>query len=779
MRSLILLVALLWTTCVYAQIKFEGRILNELSEGISDANVLVVEDSSGTVTREDGRFILHFKNAGSYTLKITHVQYQPKEISILMSEQINTILEIILADRKEVLKETEIVAIRPTIVAVNRVRINTDNIQLSPVPFQDISNIIATLPSVTSNNELSTAYSVRGGSYDENLVLVNGIPVYRPFLVRSGQQEGLSFINTDLVSSVDFSAGGWSVEYDDRMASVLSAKYKQPNEFGGSAMLSLLGANAHVEGTIGKRFNYLAGIRQKRSGYLLNTLDVDGEYQTKFTDFQTFLNYRVSEKTSIDLLLALANNDYQIVPSVSTTSFGTFNQELRLDVAFAGQEEFKYQTYQAAAKLNHTISSNLTWTSMVSFATYAESETIDLEGGYRLCDVDKNLGSDTFNDCISLRGIGTLYNYSRNRLSSVLIDAESNLKYAINTSQAISGGVSYAKQVFYDYLNEYELIDSADYVSIESSILGENRTDANIFKGFIQHSINLPEWSWVYGLRLNYNTLNSQALVSPRVLMGYHPQNNQDVVFNLGVGLYNQQPFYKEFRKSDGSILTDIKGQSSLHLNLGMEYSLQWWGRPFMLTTEVYYKNLWNQIPYIIENVRQQYFPEYTAKAKSLGFEARLGGEFIPGTESWFSLGLMSAQEKIPGIDDDYVRRPTDQRFKLAFTFEDHVPGDPSLRVNLSFQYGSGLPVGPPNDLAQRNSFSGDDYTRLDIGFSKIIEFKERFIELLRLGVEINNLLGSRNAVSYTWIKDVNSQQFAIPNYLTGRLFNVVVSTSF
>jgi hypothetical protein len=283
----------------------------------------------------------------------------------------------------------------------------------------------------------------------------------------------------------------------------------------------------------------------------------------------------------------------------------------------------------------------------------------------------------------------------------------------------------------------------------------------------------------VYGVRVNHNTLNEQTLVSPRLLVDYHPATNQNMNLKFGVGLYQQQPFYKEYRNTDGTVLTDIKGQSSVHFNLGMEYSLSWWDRPFVFTSEVYYKYLWNQVPYIIENVRQQYFPEYTAIARSIGFEARLGGEFIPGTESWFSLAVMSAQEQIPGVDEDFIRRPTDQRFKLAFIFEDHIPGDPSLRVNLNFQYGSGLPVGPPNSLEQRNSFSGDDYTRLDIGFSKIITFNEKFFKFLRLGVEINNLLGNRNAVSYTWIKDVNNQQFAVPNYLTGRLFNVVVSTSF
>ncbi len=606
MRPLILLIILFGANYAVAQVKVEGTISNNSGIGIAGVNILVLQDSTGAVSSENGSFELSFSRPGNYSLQITHIQFQTKLIQLNIKSGNNEVIRILLEEKQEILEELEVVGNEPTIIAVSRVRINTRNMQLSPVPFQDISNILATLPSVTSNNELSTAYSVRGGSYDENLVLVNSIPIYRPFLVRSGQEEGLSFINTDLISTVDFSAGGWSVEYDDKMASVLVASYKQPKDFAGSAMVSLLGAKAHVEGRIGDRVSYLAGVRHKRSGYLLNTLDVEGEYQPEFTDFQTFWRVDISENTSIEALLAYANNDYQVIPTASETSFGTFNKELRLEVAVDGQQQMKYQPSQAALKLNHKLSSKLNWATWISVANYSESESIDLEGGYRLCDVDKSLGSDTFNECISIRGIGTLYNYSRNRLSAVLLDAEASLTYAINSSQTINGGISYAKQVFDDYLNEYELIDSAGFVSIESSVLGENNTEANLIKGFAQHSINLMEWSLVYGLRVNYNTLNEETLVSPRLLVDYHPATNQNMNLKFGAGLYQQQPFYKEYRNTDGTILTDIKGQSSVHFNLGMEYSLNWWDRPFSFTSEVYYKYLWNQVPYIIENVRQQ-----------------------------------------------------------------------------------------------------------------------------------------------------------------------------
>jgi hypothetical protein len=777
MRLLLFLLLITQTGVVLGQHALSGKISSAQEGGVAGVNILLLPDSIGTVSGLDGTFRLTNIRPGNYDLRISHIRYVTLLKQINLTE--NLVLDFTLEEKEDWLEELNIVGSNTQLKSVNSVKISTDNIRLAPVPFQDISNVLATLPSVTSNNELSTAYSVRGGSYDENLVLVNGIPVYRPFLVRAGQEEGLSFVNTDLVSAVEFSAGGWPVIYDDKMASVLSATYEKPTDFAGSAMASLLGAKLHLEGKMGEKLSFLAGVRHKRAAYLLNTLDVDGDYQPRFTDVQTLLTYQLSPKTKLALLYAFGRNFYSVKPSTSETSFGTFNNELRLQVAFDGQQAMKYQTNQGAIRLTHDFSSKLQWNTMISASNYQEIENIDLEGGYRLCDVDKNLGSDTFNECILTRGIGTLYDYSRNRLNAGLIDAESSLSYSVNASNHLNIGLGYSNQNFEDEINEYQLIDSADYVTPVTSILATHRTKAHLIKFFAQHTIDQNNWTIIYGARANYNTLNNYLLISPRILINHTPAANDRWHIKFGAGLYGQQPFYKEFRNNDGTIITDIKGQSSVHANLGVDYDISWWGRPFQLTTEVYYKYLWNQVPYIIENVRQQYFPNYTAIANSIGFEARLGGEFIPGTESWFSFGLMSAREKIDEIDEDFVRRPTDQRFKIAFLFEDHIPGDPTLRVNLSFQYGSGLPIGPPDDLARRNSFAGDDYSRLDIGFSKIINFDDKFLKFMRLGVEVNNLLGSRNAVSYTWIKDVSNQQFAVPNYLTGRLFNIILNVEF
>ncbi len=778
-RYLAVVCCLLGFHSLYGQIRVTGQLTDSAGKPVTGVHILLLPDSLVSSTDARGFFVVQVARPGTYTLQITHVQYKTLIKRLNIRAQENKPLHYILSESATLLPVMEVKADKAMLEAVSPVRIEAAQLQLTPVLFGEVTNILATLPSVAANNELSSAYSVRGGSYDENLVLVNNIPVYRPFLVRSGQQEGLSFINTDLVAHVDFSAGGWPVRYDDKMASVLSANYRQPQQLAGSAMASLLGAKAHIEGRAGERLTFLAGVRHRRSAYLFNTLNTEADYIPLFTDVQTFFTYQLSPSSTLAALFAYAQNTYRVIPHFAQTSFGTFNRELRLEVAFDGSERMDYRTYQGALQYMWQPNERFTWLTTVSLANYFEGENIDVEGGYRLCDIDKNLGSDTFNQCVAVRGVGSLYNYARNRLSALLADVNTEFAYELPLGQ-LQGGLAYAWQAFDDNLNEYSFTDSAGYVRIESSILATNSLQAHLFKGYLQHVVERGAWQWRYGIRGNYNTLNGGWLLSPRVLAQWRSPDQSRLRWSFGAGLYGQQPFYKEYRQPTGETKTGLQPQNSLQLNAGMGYELIWWGRLFLLQTEAYYKYLWNQIPYIINNVRQIYYPDYTATGYVAGFEARLGGEFVKGTESWFSLGIMSAKERIVGIDSEYVRRPTDQRFKLAIVFEDHLPADSTWRVRLNFQYGSGLPVGPPGNLALRNSFQGDDYIRLDIGFYKDVFFREeRFLKYLRLGAEINNLLGTRNAVAYTWITDVNNNQFAIPNYLTGRLFNVVLSAAF
>lgn len=753
-----------------------GQVTNLEGQGISGVNVYSLPDSLGTFSNNRGEFRLIVPE-GQTDLVFSHIGYV---IEVLPIGEIDfgTALSVSLVERDELLDELNLTYNRE-IIGINAVSIEPESIRNSPAPFNDISRMLASLPSVASNNELSTSYSVRGGNYDENLVLVNGIPLYRPFLVRAGRQEGLSFINPDLIDQVEFSAGGWSPQFGDKMSSVLATRYKNPESFGGSAMISLLGARAHLEGTIGDgKVSYLAGVRHKRPAYLLNTLDVTGQYNPRFTDAQTYWDIQLAQNTRLGLLVAYAANRYAVTPEAGETSFGTFQQELRLNVAFDGQEQMNYNSYQGALKLDHTFSSRFTGSLLASFSGSREQENIDLEGGYRLCDVDKNLNSDTFDQCVSIRGIGTLYNYSRNRLEAAVIDVQTQFQYEISTSQNIKAGLEYSSQQIDDVLNEYRFSDSADYVTVERVAYAQNETASNIFSGFIQHEVVWPNITLLYGMRANYNSFNEDLLLSPRAQFVLAPKTRR-ISWRVGTGLYQQQPFYREYRDLDGNVLQDVKGQSSFHFTTGVDYTFDWWHRPFTFSTEAYYKYLWNQVPYTLENLRIRYYPTYQAVAYATGFEARLGGEFVPGTESWFSFGILSTRERIPSRGEDWIRRPTDQRFNVAITFEDHLPKDPSFRVNLSFVYGSGLPFGPPTDLDRRNSFPGDDFIRLDIGFSKIFSFKDKWLESFRIGAYVNNLLGAKNAVTYTWIKDFNNNQFAVPNNLTGRLFNVSLEAAF
>ena len=755
-----------------SQIVFTGAVNDSTKSPISGVNVFTLPDSVGTVTNVDGDFSLQLAISNQTHIVFSHIRYQNVTVPIeAIREPLALIIELKI--KSQLLDELE-VSFEGKSIGVNSVRIDAKSIRITPVPFNDISKMLATLPSVVSNNELSTTYSVRGGNYDENQVLVNMIPVYRPFLVSAGRQEGLSFINPDLIRSVEFSAGGWEASQGDKMSSVLSTNYKRPDAFHGSAMVSLLGASAHLEGEIGdQKITYLVGARHKRSAYLLNTLDVDGTYNPKFTDVQNFWNFRLSEQSSLELLLAFAANRYFVEPETSETSFGTFSKELRLNVAFDGSEQLNYNTYQSALKFNHQWNEQWSTSILASLSVSHEREYTDLEGGYRLCDVDKNIESDTFDECIFTRGVGTLYKYARNQLDARILDVQIISSYALNENNMISGSIEYANQNIEDVLNEYEFIDSAQYVTVEDVALAENVTNSNLIKGFVQHEIEFVHTRLNYGLRYNFNSFNNDLFVSPRLQLSVQPGEQSPVIVRVGTGFYQQQPFYREYRILSGEVTNSVKAQSAFHLVAGMDYTFNWWHRPFTLTTDGYYKYLWNIVPYTYENLRIRYYPEYQATGYAAGFEARLGGEFIPGTESWFSIGFLSTKEQVPGVDEAMVRRPTDQRFNMAILFEDHIPNDPSFRVNLSFNYGSGLPFGPPDDLTKRNSFTGDDYLRLDIGFSKIFTFKANAFETLRIGAYVNNLLNVKNAVTYTWIKDINNNQFAVPNNLTGRLFNV------
>lgn len=786
-----------------------GEVLNEQDQPIPEVSVRLQDTSQGTTTSQEGRFELRIPANGG-TLVFTHVQFDPfvlevddrnhVEISIVLKERTTRLEDIRVED--SALIEDEIVSYQT---------IDAKSAKSLPSTFGDFNKVLVTLPGVSSNNELSSAYSVRGGNFDENLVYVNDIPVYRPFLANAGRQEGLSFVNPDMVQDIEFYAGGWEAKYGDKLSSSLNISYKEPDSLEGSVTMGLLGGTAYTGGKAGK-MSYLIGARHRDSRYLLNTLEVEGQYFPTYTDVQTLLTFDLTSKrsqyinkTKLNVLLSYGRNRYITEPVSQSTDFGSVQQNFRLQTAFNGREILRYDTYQTGFRLTHRFNVRLRSHLIGSSLHTSEKEQFDVEGAYRLCDVNNNPNSSSFDECVIVRGVGTNYDYGRNALDARLHTVENRWEYLLNLNHVLEAGAGVTFQQMDDDINEYSFVDSADYVHFRSSIFNEISFDTRQYFGYLQstflwkdsvHALNS-------GVRVAYWDYNDQILVSPRVAYRWAPKWQNMTTFKLSAGLYQQPPFYRELRGRDGDIRDQVYAQKSLHLIAGMTHLFRMWGRPFLFSTDIYHKQLWDLIPYDIDNVRLRYFPDQTAVGFARGIDFRIHGEFVKGTQSWFSLGFLQTQEDISGdtftkyldadgneifpdafnrhlIEDEvteevgFVRRPMDQRINLAAYFEDHMPGDPTIRVYLNMVFGSGYPFGPPESSRYRNAFSGDEYYRADIGLSKRFDMSiNQFFTKLWVRAEVLNALGADNTLSYSWIEDVNGAQFAIPNSLSARFLNI------
>ena len=791
-RSLVFFIILLSSFPLWGQISnINGTVVDQNGNPLSGVNISLVESGSGTATNQAGRFTLSLPvPVNTLTMRFSFVGYEPVETIVNTPAEAQR-LRILMNLKTELLEEVEIEAGRD---AESRGKVSVTKIdpraaRLLPSAFGDFNKVLATLPGVASNNELSSTYSVRGGNFDENLVYVNGMPVYRPFLIRSGQQEGLSFVNPDLVADIQFSSGGWEAKYGDKLSSSLAINYKKPDQFAGSATISLLGGALHLEAASkSNRVNYLLGVRHKSSQYLLNTLETEGEYLPKFTDVQAYINYDLNKKerqpkTNLELLFSYARNRYLVRPENRITRFGTLSRVFRLFVAFDGQEKLEYDTFQGGIKLNHYFNSKLSTHLIISGLFTREQENLDIEGGYRLCDVDNSISSPTFNECAVTRGIGTNYSFGRNSLEAQIGNLQNQWVFSWHDNHLLEFGFGFSREQIDDRLNEYSFTDSADYVTIDAPPLVTD-VDLNTtrYEGYIQQRSFIGQiHSITYGVRFNYWSLNQEFLISPRVQYAIQPKWRRDVVLKAAFGWYRQPPFYRELRDFNGLVNSDLKAQSSIHLIIGLDYNFKIWGRNFKFITEAYYKDINRAIAYDIDNVRIRYYANNDTKAYATGIDFRISGEFIENAQSWFSLGLLRTREDLGFDDQGEISRPTDQTINLGIFFQDHIPNDPSIRVSVNLLYGSGLPFSPPNELSYRNAFDGDSYNRLDIGFSKLITFEQEksALKTLSLGVEVLNLLGASNTISYTWIKDVNNQQFGVPNTLSQRFFNLKAQARF
>jgi len=794
----------------------KGVILDENNVPISGVNVTY--GSEGTLSNFDGYYLLEIPSNQEVKIVYSHVSHKNVTLTLNLKPnedyEFNPVMKVDVEQISEVIIDTKR---RKRVEGI--VTISPEAIRRIPGANAGVENLLKSLPGVSSNNELSTQYAVRGGNYDENLIYVNEIEVYRPFLIRSGQQEGLSFVNSDLTSSVDFSAGGFQAKFGDKLSSVLDITYRKPTNFGATADLSLLGASVSAGG-ISKngRLTGVVGLRYRDNSLFVNSKQTETNFRPTFADAQTWLNYKVNNKFEIGFLGNIAINDYSYEPLTRQTNFGTLADPIALLIFYEGQEQDRYDTYFGALKATYVASDNYTAKFIASAYHTQEQEYFDILAEYRLGQVNTSIGDEDLGEVEFTQGIGSQLTHARNDLDALIFNFEHKgiAKVEENT---IEYGVKYTREDIRDRVEEFEIIDSAgfsvrppisDFVNNQpyeafdaplvpfNTIRAQNDVQINRISGYAQWSKRASLGSsdvWLNaGVRAHNWTVSgqgvestTQTVVSPRAQISLKPAWDMDMLFRLSGGLYHQPPFYRELRDSTGTVRPGVKAQQSVHIVLGNDFSFDLWGRPFTLNSEIYYKGLTDVNPYTLENVRIRYRARNNAIARAYGLDVRLAGEFVPGTESWISFGYLKSEENID--DRGYIFRPTDQRLKFAMLFQDYVKVIPDLKLYLNLTYNTGLPGGSPS-YADPYDFQSrlDDYTRVDIGTSYVLVSEEKrkqrglfkpFKEL-SIGAEIFNIFDVRNSITNTFVRDVaTQQQFAVPNFLTPRVFNVRLTAKF
>lgn len=677
------------------------------------------------------------------------------------------------------------------------------DISLIPSASGSIEKLLVSLPGVNSVSELSNQYTVRGGNFDENLVYLNNIEIYHPVLIKTGQQEGLSILNPDLVEHVRFSAGGFNASFGDRMSSVLDITYKDPVSTGGSVKAGLLLNSIHLEGRgLNDRLSFLAGTRYKSNRLLLQTLDTRGNYRPAFYDIQSLLRYRISRVTRISLLTTYNSNKYSFIPASRRSTFGNINEAYQLFVRYDGSETDSYRSLNLALALEAETERNLENSFIAHYYRSTEEEAYDIQGAYALNMLDKNLGSENFGDSLMNIGTGSWLKHARNMLNFniITLNYKGRWEYANNI---LSWGLRYRHESAADRIREWERIDSAGYsipysqdqlllryVSINDTSLSSNRFEVYFIDNY---TFNISDQQFIFsgGVRFTYWSFSSETLLSPRVSLSWSPPRKSARYYISG-GIYYQPPYYREMRYPSGKINPDVVSQKSFHTVAGANYNFLIGTTPFRLTGELYYKNLTNIIPYKYDNVRIIYAAENIASGFVRGLDIRLNGEFVKNAESWVSISLMEARHDIAGDDYGYFPAPSDSRFSLNVFFQDYFPSNPTFRAHVSLHYSSGIPVSSPYTNRYDSYHRMPSYRRVDIGLSKVIKSSNSkgkskyfsFFEEIAAGFEIFNLLDIRNTISYNWLTTVNnlsgeSRHFAVPNYLTGRSFNLKLLIDF
>ncbi|MDB5191644.1 MAG: TonB-dependent receptor [Segetibacter sp.] len=806
------------STVLFGQTKvatISGIVLDENERALANVSVTILGRDEGTTTNDSGRFTIQVASGRAFALTFSYTGFKEAQRNFTLSEGEKETVTVKLQKAENVLDGVTVTDSRPRIEA-GRISIDPNVTLINPSPLGNIESLIKIF--VGSNNELTSQYSVRGGSYDENLIYVNDFEVFRPYLVRSGQQEGLSFINPEMTAGVKFYNGGFQAKYGDKMSSVLDITYKRPKQFGGSAYVGLLEQGIHLEGTAkNQKVTYLVGARNRSNRNLLSSQATKGNYIPSSSDVQALLTYQPNGKWLFEALGNFSQSKFTLFPEESKLSSSVFSPlftaNLALDIAFEGQEKDEYQTNMVGLSTTWLPSKNFRLKGMLSRFENNEAENVDITGAYLFGERDFDKSQATFGLIVNPLGAGIFQNFSRNTLNIKVYNA--SLKGSVDKGRHFfQFGNSIENQHITDKLNEWEYNDSSGYslpyspnlLQLSKVIKAKADISINRFSGFLQDNIQFRDSSdfiLQLGLRYNYNTLNKEFLLSPRLGFSFSPKNwTKDVIFRAAAGAYHQPPFYRELRRYNGTINENLKAQKSWQATGGFDYALKLFNRPARITTEVYFKSMTDVVPYDIDNVRIRYFGENMAKAYAAGAEVRLFGELVKDAESWISLGFMKTMEDLENdqyynyqlnaqnrpvdstlVNVGYLRRPTDRLITFGMFFQDYLSTNKNFKVYLNTLYGSNLPYNIPGSVKFRNALVIDPYIRVDLGLSALLLDGDktnrrshspfRSFQTISANFEIFNLIDRPNTISYMLIKDFANNVFTLPNRLTPRLLNL------
>lgn len=767
----------------------QGRVTDENNEPIEFASVSCLKQGKMTMTSIKGEYSMQLHSADSVVIKFSMIGYKAKT-RILRRPRGKQTLQIVLHSDENQLGEVTVTGKK--IETGQMEDISKDHLKSLPSASGNaVEELIQSQAGVSTHSELSSQYNVRGGSFDENSVYIDNVEIYRPFLVRSGQQEGISVINPDMVEKISFSTGGYEARYGDKMSSALNIKYRKPKKFEATASASMLGASAFI-GVSNKKVSWSNGFRYKTTKHLLGSMDTKGEYSPTFIDYQTYLTYTPNKRWEIKLLGNISDNHYNFTPEDRETKFGTMENVKAFQVYFDGQEKDVFRTFFGAVGITRNFGEKTSLSLIASAFNTREQEKYDIQGQYWLTQTEtsENLG------------VGTYFQHARNYLKAHVESAKLLFKTKYKKHD-IEGAFTFKKEKITENSVEYEMRDSSNYsiphtgkdLYMIYGMRAKNVLDANRIEAYVQDAFRFTSnnektlYTLNYGIRLSHWSYTKETIVSPRVSLGIIPAFNENITMRFATGLYYQAPFFKELRDTTtqngityASLNSKAKSQRSIHFIAGFDYRFRMNNRSFKFTAEAYYKALGNLVPYSVNNVKVVYYGSNESSGHAAGIDLKLYGEFVPGTDSWLSLSLMNTSMKLNGKS---IPLPTDQRYAINLFFTDYFPGTDRWKMSLKLALADGLPFSAPHQELESNVFRAPAYKRADIGLSYRLlnnEGKQRKHIQLRnvwLGAECLNLFGINNVNSYYWITDVTGGQYAVPNYLTGRQINFRVTVDF